>query len=259
MARFYIDWRDQYRAGPALAKLLKMAPADPEVRLLEARLELLTAGWEITKLRSVREKLAALRKGDPVARVLFEEVDRAISTQSLHTLDGAPVNHVTLPPSTLTNIDLTGRDMTGSSPYGIILDGLTAPRSDWTASDLLGYDFSSADLTEAIFTEAVLARTIFKGAKLRGAKFAGALLEGADFSGAGMQLANLRGADATDAKFVEADLRGADLRGAGLQGANFTGARYDCTTRLRPDLDPQKAGMVFAGTNVCIGGEQAGK
>lgn len=259
LVRFYIDWRDEYRARAALPKLLELAPADPEVQLVEARLQYLSAGLDVARLRSVREKLARLRDADAVARILLEEVDRRISRLSLHTLDGAPVNHVKLPPSTLKNIDLTGRDMTGFSLDGITVEGLVAPRSDWTASLLSNGDFSGVDFSEAIFTEAVLAGAVFKNANLDGAKFAGALLAAADFRDASMRLANLREADASDAKFAGADLRGADLRGAGLVGADFTGARYDCTTRFRPDFEPEKHGMVFADKSVCIGGAQAGK
>ncbi len=257
LMRFYVGWRDEYRARATLPKLLELAPTQPEVQLLEVRLQYLSAGRDLAKLRSVREKLAALRDADPVARILFEETDRLIRTQSLHRSDGAPANHVKPPPSTLKNIDLTGRDMTGFSLDGIILTGLVAPGSDWTASLLSEHDFSGVDFSNTIFTEAVLARVVFKNAELNGAKFAGALLVGADFSGASMRLANLRGADATEARFAGADLRGADLRGVGLVGADFTGARYDCTTRFRSDFAPKKAGMALDGA--CAGGEGPAK
>ena len=253
LMRFYVGWRDGYRARAALPNLLEMAPTEPEVQLLEVRLQYLSAGRDLAKLRSVREKLAALRDADPVARILLEETDRLIRTQSLQRSDGAPANHVKPPPSTLKNIDLTGRDMTGFSLDGIILTGLVASGSDWTASLLSEHDFSGVDFSNTIFTEAVLARVVFKNAELSGAKFAGALLVGADFSGASMRLANLRGADATEAKFAGADLRGADLRGAELVGADFTGARYDCTTRFGPEFNPKNAGMARDAT--CAGGE----
>ncbi len=258
VARFYVGWQDYFRAAPAVSAALSLAPSDPEARLLKARLDFLMAGYDVPKLKSVREKFDALRDADPAARILFEEADRRIRQESSRPADGAaPAKQIELPPSTLKNIDLTGRDMTGFSLDGILIEGLVAPRSDWTAGVLSDGTFSGVDFSDAIFTEAVLARAVFKGANLDGAKLAGALLAGADFSGASMRLANLREADASDANFAGADLRGADLRGAGLIGTTFTGARYDCTTRFRPEFDPQKAGMALDA--VCPGGQSAGK
>jgi uncharacterized protein YjbI with pentapeptide repeats len=257
VARFFVGWQDDFRSAPAVAAALLLAPSDPEARLLKTRLDFLTAGYDVPKLKSAREKFDTLRNADPAARILFEVTDRRIRQESLRTADGAPAEHVELPPSTLKNIDLTGRDMTGFSLDGIMIEGLVAPRSDWTAGVLSDGNFSGVDFSEAIFTEAVLARAVFKGANLNDAKFAGALLAGADFRDASMRLANLRGADATEARFAGADLRGADLRGVGLVGADFTGARYDCTTRFRSDFAPKKAGMALDGA--CAGGEGPAK
>jgi uncharacterized protein YjbI with pentapeptide repeats len=61
--------------------------------------------------------------------------------------------------------------------------------------------------------------------------------------------ANFDRADLASCEFVRSSFRNASLLHTDLSAAYFedsilTGARYDCTTKLPDDLDPNSAGMI---------------
>lgn len=278
LARFFVGWNDLSRAAPAVAKVAELAPGEPETRLLEARLHLLS---QPDKLNALKRGLAELEKLEsvlPMARLLSERTRSEIAFDSQRLPNGAFPEGATHQAITVAGLDLSGRDLTGTWLPDAKLDDLVAPGSDWTAAGLVENDLSGANMQQAIFTEANLNKAKLAGADFQRARFVRAILDEADFTGARMQLAVLRTVGAIQARFTNADLRGAevdgnfgaadfknaDLRGADLRkaelaGAALAGARYDCLTRFPRDFRPEKAGMLFADKSVCIDGEQAGK
>jgi len=66
------------------------------------------------------------------------------------------------------------------------------------------------------------------------ANLEGAVFDGADFAECAFRYSTFRGAS----------FRGTDLTGSYFQDSDLTGAKYDCTTKLPEDLDPEAAGMI---------------
>ena len=103
-------------------------------------------------------------------------------------------------------------------------------KKDFKEYDLSGVNLNRADLSDAHFSGAILTEVKFSSTKLRGA--------------------DLRGANLTRAKLVRADLSDADLRGganlnhADLRQAILIGAKYDDTTILPENFDPEEEDMV---------------
>jgi hypothetical protein len=127
LAGFYVGWGDDFRAAPAAAEVMKLAPTDPRARLLKARSDLLSVGADAPRPEAILEELVDLQKDLPIAKVLYERTKRSIDRLNKKGSDGKLPE---LPPSTLPGIDLTGQDLTGFWLGGIVLDGLVAPRSD---------------------------------------------------------------------------------------------------------------------------------
>jgi uncharacterized protein YjbI with pentapeptide repeats len=109
---------------------------------------------------------------------------------------------------------------------------------------LEGHDFYRQELPGADFRDQNLAGVRFYGCNLEGADFRGAILKRASLQVANLKGADLRTADLNLANLLGANLAGADLSEANLKWAHLKGAKYDRTTRLPKDIDPEKSAMV---------------
>ncbi len=157
-------------------------------------------------------------------------------------LSGASFKAADLNGADLSRCILGEADFRGANLSGASVEGVVAPRSDFSEANLTalraseGCDFSHASFrkaqgSESIWHDAQLMEADFSFCKMEGADFAKASLEGANLYAADMKYsrfrkANLRRADLIQMNLFEGSLEKADLTDTDLSGSNLYGAEF---------------------------------